>query len=241
MVRVAPLPGAPREPPLNDAVAAAAARTFEALSAARGRRIVHPQGAAFRGALLVEAPLPGTLLADPGSRHGVVARFSRALGTPRGRGDFLGLALRIDERQDLLLAAATAAPIARYLPRPARRFDGTTFTSLLPLRAGARVCLVGARVHHLASAADDQLLGLVEAAARGPLAVVLAVARPGNRWRRIAVVELDERLPPDTALAFDPWLAGGGIVPWGRLNALRAPAYRGSRRGRLAPPQRGRG
>jgi hypothetical protein len=224
VVRVGPLPVAPREPILRPGLAAATERWFEALSAARGRRILHPDGIAFRGSLRVDASLPGTLLAKTGSRHEVLARFSRALGVPRSLPDFLGLALRIDERQDVLLAAAAAAPVARYLPRPARTSAGLTFTSLLPLRAGARVCLVGARVHR-----------------RDPLTVALAVAPPGGRWRRVATIELPERVPPDTAIAFDPWLAEGGIVPWGSLNALRAPAYRGSRRGRLAPPQRRRG
>jgi hypothetical protein len=234
VVRVAALPAAPRDPALSRPLASAVEQSFEALSAARGRRILHPQGIAFRGTLLVEAPLPGTLLAEAASRHQVLGRFSRALGTPRGRADFLGLAMRIDGRQDVLLAAGTSLPLVRYLPRPARRFDGTTFTSLLPLRAGPRVCLLGARVHHRGSALPDQIDALAEAAARGPLAAVLAVAPVGGSWRRVGTLELAERVPPGEALAFDPWLVDGGVVPWGRLNALRAPAYRGSRRGRAA-------
>jgi hypothetical protein len=40
--------------------------------------------------------------------------------------------------------------------------------------------------------------------------------------------------PTGAVIAFDPWNCGGGIVPAGAVNALRAPAYRGSRRGRAA-------
>jgi hypothetical protein len=44
------------------------------------------------------------------------------------------------------------------------------------------------------------------------------------------VVSLVEPQAGET-LRFDPWQSGGGIVPTGLLNRLRAPAYRGSRAG----------
>jgi hypothetical protein len=218
-------------------------RVFVALSAARGRRIFHPDGAVFRGTLRVDAAVPRTMLAAVGERHEVVIRFSRALGTPRGHADFLGLALRLDGRQDVLLASATALPLARYVPLPARSFATTTFSSLLPLCVGDRICLIGARVHHAASEIDDQLGALADAATRAPVAVALAVAEVGRGWRRVATAELTERTGNGAPVAFDPWLAEGGIVPWGFVNALRAPAYRGSRRGRLsrARSEAGRG
>jgi len=223
-----------REPAVPRLVAAATERVFSALSSARRRRIFHPQGMTFLGTLFVEAPVPGSALLEAGMSHGVLIRFSRALGTPRGRPDFLGLAMRIAGEQDLLLASSSSAPVLRYVPSPARTFAGTTFSSLLPFEAGRGVALVGARVHHVRTSADDQLAELEAAAARAPVGVTLAIARLGPRWRRIARVDVAERVPDveARAVAFDPWICDGGLVPWGRLNALRAPAYRGSRRGR---------
>ncbi len=221
-----------REPALPGGVAAATEQLFAGLSAARGRRIFHPQGMTFGGRLSVEAEVAGVSLFERGATHAVVLRFSRALGTPRGRLDFLGLALRVAEKQDLLLASSAAGPLLRYLPVPARTFAGTTFSSLLPFDAAGRVVLVGARVDHVRTGTADQLAELEQAAVVAPLRATLALAEVGRRWRRVATIDVGDRLPDSVAVAFDPWVCGGGFVPWGRINAVRAPAYRGSRRGR---------
>jgi hypothetical protein len=207
---------------------------FAALSAARGRRIFHPQGITFDGRLRVEAFEPGASVLERGAVHDVIVRFSRALGTPRGRPDFLGLALRVADQQDLLLASSTATPLLRYVPLPAQTFAGTTFSSLLPFAIDRRICIAGARVHHVRADADDQLAEVAAAASRAPVAVTLALADVGRRWRRVAGVELGERMSDGDAatVAFDSWICEGGLVPRGRINALRTPAYRGSRRGR---------
>ncbi len=206
------------------------------LSALRGRRIFHPQGIAFRATVRVEETVEGVLLLAAGASHDALVRFSRALGLPRGRPDFLGLALRIGDDQDLLLASSSAAGLFRIVPLPARSFFGTTLTSLLPFHAGERIVVAGARFDGAASGADDQLTELAEAAARAPVTAALALAEPGGRWRGVARLEVGERLPDaeSQALRFDAWRCGGGLVPWGRINALRAPAYRGSRRGRAS-------
>jgi hypothetical protein len=223
-----------QEPAVPEAVASATERAFAALSAARRRRIFHPQGMSFHGRASFEAGVPHVSVLEAGAVHPVLVRFSRALGTPRGRPDFLGVAVRIGDEQDLLLASSASAPVLRYLPLPARTFAETTFSSLLPVDAGGRVALVGARVHHVRAAADDQLAELEAAAAAAPVGLTLALAEVGRAWRRVATIEVGERLPDadSAALTFDPWICGGGLVPWGRVNALRAPAYRGSRRGR---------
>lgn len=229
-----------REPEVPAGVARATERVFAALSSARGRRIFHPQGIAFDGRLRVDAALPCVPLFAGGAVHDVVLRFSRALGTPRGRPDFLGLAVRIAGDQDLLLASSAAAPLLRFAPRPARTFAGTTLTSLLPFDAGGRSVLVAARVQHARVAAEDQLAQLEAAAAVAPVGVAIVVAGAVSGWRRIATIDVGERLSAAEArnLAFDPFVSAGGLVPRGRINALRAPAYRGSRAGRAAPELR---
>lgn len=219
---------------LPERVASATERAFEALSAGRGRRIFHPDGIAFRAALRVEEDVPGVPLLQVGAVHDAIARFSRGLGLPRGRLDFPGLAVRVGDEQDILLASSSPLVGARFVPLPAGSFFGTTLTSLLPFRAGERVVLVAARVAGEPTWADDQLVELEQAVARGPVTSVLSLADPAGPWERFGVLEVGERLPDDEAraLRFDAWRCEGGLVPWGRINKLRAPAYRGSRRGR---------
>lgn len=223
-----------REPAFPAAVASVTEHAFAALSGVRRRRIFHPHGLTFGGRLFVTEDLRGVSFLRIGATHPVLVRFSRALGTPRGRADFLGLAVRIASEQDLLLASSLASPVVRCLPIPARTFAETTFSSLLPFDASGRVVLVGARVHHVEAAAEDQLAQLEAASAVAPVAVTLAVAELAGGWRRIGRIEVLERVPGGDAgtIAFDPWVCDGGLVPRGWLNALRAPAYRGSRRGR---------
>jgi hypothetical protein len=219
---------------LRAGIASVTERGFEALSAGRGRRIFHPDGIAFRATVQVDQDVPGVPLLEAGAVHDAIARFSRGLGLPRGYLDFPGLAVRIGEEQDLLLASSSPMVGARFVPLPARSFFGTTLSSLLPFHAGERVVLLAARVAGEPTGADDQLVELEQELARGPVTAVLSLADPAGSWERFGVLEVGERLPDDEAqaLRFDPWRCAGGIVPWGRVNKLRAPAYRGSRRGR---------
>ena len=223
-----------RPPPLSARVASATERAFEALSAGRGGRIFHPDGFAFRATARVEEGVPGVPLLEAGAVHDAIARFSRGLGLPRGHLDFPGLAVRFGDEQDILLASSSPLIGARFVPLPARSFFGTTLSSLLPFHAGERVVLVAARVEGEATGADDQLVELEQAVARGPVTAELSLADPAGSWERFGVLEVGERLPDGEAqaLRFDPWRCAGGLVPWGRINKLRAPAYRGSRRGR---------
>ena len=215
-----------RSPALPAPLAAATERVFAGLSASRGSRIFHPQGIAFRAVVRVEegAPLPA-------GTHDAVVRLSRGLGLVRGWPEFLGLALRIGG-QDLLLASSAPSPLVRMAPLPARSFFGTTLSSLLPFRAGGRVVLVGALVRGTPTEDDDQLDEVV--ATPGPVTADLLATELGGPWRRFGTLELGERLPDGEAdrLRFDPWNCAGGLVPHGFVNRLRAPAYRGSRRGR---------
>jgi hypothetical protein len=212
--------------------AATAERVFEWLSAGRGSRIFHPQGMAYRGVVRVDDGVDGVPLLAPGAALDAVVRFSRGLGLPRGGPEFLGLALRIEDEQDLLLASSSPSPLVRMVPLPARSFFGTTLSSLLPFDAGPRVVFVGAVVQGTPTGEDDQLTELANSP--GPVTATLALAELGGRWRPFGTLEVGERLPDaeSCALRFDPWRCAGGLVPHGWINRLRAPAYRGSRRGR---------
>jgi hypothetical protein len=220
-----------RLPEVPGPVASAVERLFARLSAARGSRIFHPQGIAYRATLHVESGLDGVPLLASGKSHDAVVRFSRGLGLPRGAREFLGLALRIGDEQDVLLASSSRAPLVRMVPLPVRSFFGATLSSLLPFDAGPRVVFVGARVDGAQTGERDQL---DELAASRTVKVTFAAAELGGPWRPFGRLELDERLPDEAAraLRFDAWRCAGGLVPHGRINAVRAPAYRGSRRGR---------
>lgn len=221
-----------RAPELPAGVSATTERAFEGLSAGRGSRIFHPQGMAYRATVRVGEGVDGVSLLAAGATHDAIARFSRGLGLPRGWPEFLGLALRIGDEQDLLLASSSPSPLARMVPLPARSFFGTTLSSLLPFDAGSRVVFAGAVVHGAPTGDDDQLTELANSPA--PVTATLALAELGGRWHPFGTLEVGERLPDEEsrALRFDAWRCAGGLVPHGWINALRAPAYRGSRRGR---------
>ncbi|MBD0291586.1 MAG: hypothetical protein ICV74_10050, partial [Thermoleophilia bacterium] len=123
------------------------------------------------------------------------------------------------------------------LPLPASTFFGRLFSSLLPVAAGGRLLLVGARLQAADDVSgDDAWEELRRASERRPIRIDLLAASPAGSWRSIARAETLEQLTPEEAqnVVFDAWRCGGGLVPWGVVNRLRAPAYRGSRRGRAA-------
>lgn len=221
---------------LPEPVERATERLFCMLSSARGRRIFHPRGIAYRAVVEVGEGIPGSGALPAGARLAGVARFSRGLGLPAGAPDFLGLALSLESGQDVLLTTSAARPPLRFAPLPARSFFGPTYTTLLPLEVDRRLVLVGARVHGAASPHRDAWDELAAAEQEG-IRIEVLVAEPFAPWRHIATVSTTGRVPPEEArlLFFDAWRCGGGLVPWSWVNRLRAPAYRGSRRGRAAP------
>jgi len=219
---------------LSPRVARVTEDVFRRLSARRGRRIFHPAGIAYVGDVEVGAGIPGTRALQPATRTACTVRFSLGLGLPARLGDFLGLAIRLEADQDVLLATSAAAPPLRFLPLPARSFFGRTYTSLLPFTAAGRRLLVAARVEGDTTGEGDAWTELEDAAGRRPLVITLWSATPLGPWRPIARIETRSRLSDEQtqALRFDAWRCEGGLVPWGWVNRLRDPAYRGSQRGR---------
>ena len=201
-------------------------RAFELLAVLRSAPAFHPDGVLYEGRAEVRGQGP----LSPGEVDCLV-RISKGLGTPRGVGDLLGIAVRLlhDPPVDVL---GTTAPGGdgwrRYLLRPRRSWSGATLTSLMWWRSptGERVQVVVEAPHEgLDSPEPEVLLDLL------PVTFTLRVVGPaGEVQAGTILVERRSGLPrPD----FDPVLHPP--LPW-RLGprwmaALRARAYVGSRAG----------
>lgn len=214
-----------RTPSLPRPVADATASAWGALAKRRHARALHPTGHAFRATLeLPGGAGTGVALFDERAVHRGVVRLSRALGLPSPLPDARGLALRIPDlhgpgrHQDLLLTTSVDVPLLHHLPLPATGPRSQTYSSLLSYRVAGRDVLLGA-----------QPVGGDECA------FALALAPHRGRFRKLGLLRLGTPLPRDESahLHFDPWNTGGGLEPtphW--LQRLRAPAYKGSQRGR---------
>lgn len=239
-----PRPNAPGGLPRVPAAAGAVAeRAFVALSALRRARVFHPDGVAFEATF---QPLPGAAAEGPGAPllataepRAALVRASRGVGLPRALPDVLGLAIRVPDAggpgadQDLLLVTSGGPPLARHLPLPSPSFFSLPYSSLLAVRAGGRVRIAGALPEPPAGGDRDGIDGLVRAAGLGQASFRIGLAPLLGSLCPVARLTLGARLPEraERALRFDPWSAGGGIVPVGPLMGVRLPAYRGSRRG----------
>ncbi|HKH22175.1 MAG TPA: hypothetical protein VKA88_01020 [Solirubrobacterales bacterium] len=228
-------------------VSGLASAAFAALSAARRKRIFHPEGLGYRASLRVEVGLSDyegvPLLAEPGS-HDAIVRCSRGAGLPESLPDVLGLAVRLPDlhgpgaHQDFLLASSGDGLLLHLLLLPAPGgFFGQSYSSILPYRVGGALRLVGAvPVRPPTPAEGTDLEQLDEAASDHQARFHLALAGLGGRWQQFGTLSLLERLTGDEteALTFNPWNTGGGFRPTGPLMGLRDPAYRGSQWGRGA-------
>jgi hypothetical protein len=195
---------------------------FRRLSASRGRRIFHPRASAYAARFTAEgASGVGGEIFAAGFAHDAVVRLSRGLGLRPPLPDVYGLALRLrdvygpDRHQDFLLATSGTGAAGRRLLRWTSGARTGTYSSLLPYDVGGRRVLVGAQPAR--DSGDFEVL----------------VAAPTDPWRVAARLTLGERLDDSVAraLRFDPWNSGGGLVPAGVINRVRAAAYRGSRSG----------
>jgi hypothetical protein len=216
---------------------------------------VHPDGVVHRRRLVVTggdgAPAGSVLLGRSGA-HDAVVRFSRSIGLPRPVPDLLGVALRVidaygrDRHQDVMMVTSVDLPVLHHGFVPATDFQQRPYSSSLPYRAGGETFLIGLVPDGDSPRpdGDDEFDRLARAAATGGLTFSLAVARVNGRFRRVASLEIGERLPPGAdALRFNPFNTGGGLEPVGVLNRLRDYAYPLSqaawaRRGHRAHAQR---
>lgn len=203
---------------------------FAALSAARGRRIFHPDGVSFTATFT-------SSFFDVDDMPAIV-RVSRAFGLPAALPDIPGLAIKIPDLhgrgrdQDFLLVAVLDRPLLRLLPRLGWGMIGDVYSTLLPYRllSGAHVVIGARRIGERATLAG----------APGHLRFELTMAHPRRRAARIGTLQIERRLAPATgeALCFNPWNTGALLRPAGLLNALRDRAYQGSQRARLRTVRR---
>ncbi len=110
---------------------------------ARGKRVVHPVGAAFEAVMVVDPDPPdiveGTVLGRPGT-YAAIARLSRGFGMPLRWPDVHGVAIRILDAdgagatQDLLVATAKRKTSGRDATTVTRRYE-QIFSSMLHVQS----------------------------------------------------------------------------------------------------------
>jgi hypothetical protein len=213
---------------------------FQWGSALRGRRFFHPIGVLAEGAIERLAPARYGL---PIPSADVIARVSKAGGTPGPLPDFIGIALRVVPPQavaspwDILLVSAGSGALARAVAlRPSTSWTGQTLTSLMPFRYGERNWWLRARI-----VTDIDGLGLSLDSVRngiqcGGIVVAIDQACGSADFEPLARLTLSNVIDAGQAddVSFDPVMntAPGLALYPGWLAGLRARAYHRSRAGR---------
>jgi hypothetical protein len=211
-------------------------------SALRHRRVFHPDGVLAEGSIDRVAPAH-TGLPVPSGR--VVARLSKAAGTPGALPDVIGLALRIVPQADpntdwdILLASAGSGVLSRAIGlRPVTSWTGHAMTSLVPLRYREINWWLRGRIVTDIGGVGVSLTGIRDQLDRGQIEVELDQARGASYFCPLARVTLTNVFSPQLGddVSFDPvrrTAQGVELYPrW--LADLRARAYDRSREGREA-------
>ncbi|MCV7099691.1 phosphodiesterase [Mycobacterium palustre] len=219
-----------------------AAKPFQWGSALRGRRFFHPVGVLAKGSVERVAPASQGL---PIPSSDVVARLSKAVGTPGALPDFIGLAFRVAPQQagatpwDILLVSSGSGVLTRAVAlRPTTSWTGQTLTSLMPLRYRGGIWWLRARTIGDVNGSGLALDGVRDAIARGGIEFAIDQARGRGDFTPLGRLRLTTAVGPDPTddVSFDPVLntpPGLSLAP-GWLADLRARAYRRSREGRDA-------
>jgi hypothetical protein len=212
-------------------------------SAVRHRRVFHPVGVLAEGHLKRVAP-PGEGL--PIESVDVLARVSKAVGTPGGLPDLIGLAWRMPPRPpavrpwDVLVVSAGSGLLTRFALRPTTSWTGTTLSTLMPLRRPDGWWWLEAE---MTTRLGGQLSldAVREAIASDSVAFRVQQAHGMGTFEPLAELTLTAVVPTDSDhdVSFDPTrntARGVGLGPeW--LTRLRESAYLRSRRGRGAPDE----
>lgn len=216
------------------------ARPFQWGAALRGRRLFHPLGVLAEGFVERVAPAAQGL---PLPSSEVVARVSKAAGTPGALPDFIGLAIRVAPQQaaatpwDILLVSSGSGVLARAAGlRPTTSWTGQTLTSLMPLRYQGCIWWLRARSISNINGFGLSLDAVHNAIEGGGIEFAIDQARGRSDFAPLARLKLTGVLDPEPDVSFDPVLntaPGLSLYPeW--LADLRARAYQRSRDGRDA-------
>jgi hypothetical protein len=215
---------------------------FQWGSALRGRRFFHPVGVLAKGSIERVAPA-GHGLPIPSSD--VVARISKAVGTPGAWPDFIGLAIRVAPQEvaatpwDILLVSSGSGVLARAVAlRPTTSWTPQTLTSLMPLRYRGGIWWLRARTIGDVNGSGLSLDTVRDAIRGGGIEFAIDQACGRADFTPLARLALTTAVGPDPAedVSFDPVVntpPGMSLSP-GWLAELRAHAYRRSREGRDA-------
>ncbi|WP_051190188.1 hypothetical protein [Mycobacterium sp. UM_WGJ] len=210
-------------------------------AALRHRRFFHPDGVLATGSLERDAPADEGL---PVPSAPVVARISKATGTPGRLPDAVGLALQIPEPQhdpscwDILLVSAGSGVIGRTLGvRPAVSWSGLRMTTLMPLQYREQLWWLRARLTTRVDGYGLALSSIRKQLDGGHIRFEIDQACGTGEFRPLAYLVLHRHEETDGAghdVSFDPIVhtAPGVQLRPGWLAELRARAYRGSREGR---------
>ncbi|OBF60437.1 phosphodiesterase [Mycobacterium sp. 852002-50816_SCH5313054-b] len=215
-------------------------KPFQWGSALRGRRFFHPVGVLAHGFIERTAPAADGL---PLPSCEVVARVSKAAGTPGALPDFIGLAFRVAPQQegggtwDILLVSAGSGVLARAVAlRPAVSWGGQTLTSLMPLRYQGNTWWLRARSGGAVDGFGLSLDSVRRAIDGGGIDFAIDQACGRGDFAPLARLTLTGVLDRETDVSFDPvanTAPGLSLYPeW--LAELRGRAYRRSRDGREA-------
>lgn len=215
---------------------------FQWGSAIRGKRFFHPIGVLAQGYIERVAPPAQGL---PIGSSEIVARLSKATGTPGALPDFIGLAFRLptpqpaDKPWDILLVSSGSRVLSRALAlRPATSWNGQTLTTLMPLHYQNNNWWLRARTSRETGGPGLTLDAVRSKLERSNIEVTLDQACGSGDFTPLARITLTTALDPehDRDVSFDPVLntaPGLSLHPrW--LADLRARAYRHSRDGRDA-------
>ncbi|OJZ75134.1 phosphodiesterase [Mycobacterium paraffinicum] len=214
---------------------------FQWGSAIRGKRLFHPVGVLAQGCIERVAPAGEGL---PIASSEVVARVSKASGTPGALPDFIGLAIRVTPSQgtgpwDILVVSSGSGLLSRALAlRPAISWGDQTLTTLMPLHYQGADWWLRARIVGKIDGLGLSLDSVRDRLERDSIEVSLDQACGSGDFTPLGRLTLTGIVDPERAadVSFDPVIntpPGLNLHPrW--LADLRARAYRRSRHGRDA-------
>ncbi|WP_253900574.1 phosphodiesterase [Mycobacterium asiaticum] len=215
---------------------------FQWGSAIRGKRFFHPIGVVAEGSIERIAPENFGL---PIPSCDVIARFSKATGTPAALPDFIGLAIRVPSGPaqakpwDILLVSAGSGVVTRAVAlRPVTSWSGQNLTTLMPLNYDGQKWWLRARIETQIDGTGVSLDDVRERISHGGVDVAIEQAQGSSDFETLGRLRLDKLadLQPGEDVSFDPVLntaPGVKLFP-GWLADLRASAYARSRDGRDA-------